>query len=80
MVLNLVKLTGQVLFCLILSAYQNVATQLKELKIIIRKLTNLELGKLEILNSRFTFSADPIYGQSAAFFFATVSRDITPNP
>jgi IS5 family transposase len=59
MVLNLVKLTGQVPFCLMLSVYENAAIQLKELKIIIRKFTNLELGKLEILNSHLTFSADP---------------------
>jgi IS5 family transposase len=59
MVLNLVKLAGQVLFCLILSIYENSAIQLKALEIIIRKLANLEWGKLAILNSRFTFSADP---------------------
>ena len=59
MVLNLVKLTGQVLFCLILSVGKNAAIQLKGLKITIRKLTNVELGKLAILNSHFTFSADP---------------------
>jgi hypothetical protein len=59
MVLNLVKLTGQVLFCLMLSVYENATTQLKELKIIIRKLTNLEPAKLAILNEGFTFSADP---------------------
>jgi transposase, IS5 family len=58
LVLNLVKLTGQVLFCLLLSVHQKVAPQFQ---IIIRKLTKLEPAKLVILNNSFTFSADPNY-------------------
>jgi IS5 family transposase len=45
MVLNLVKLTGQVLFCLLLSVHQKAAPQLK---IIISKLSKLEPVKLAI--------------------------------
>jgi hypothetical protein len=59
LVLNLVKLTGQVLFCLMLSVVKNAIIQLKQLRIIIRNLIDLEPIKLAILNSSFTFSADP---------------------
>jgi transposase, IS5 family len=59
MVLNLVKLTGQVLFCPILSTSDFLSSILKVLKINIRKLTCLEPGKFGIFNPNFTFSADP---------------------
>jgi hypothetical protein len=46
MVLNLVKLTGQVLFCPLLHVCENAPIRLRELAIIIRKFARLELGKL----------------------------------
>jgi hypothetical protein len=48
MVLNLVKLTGHVLFCLILSVFKYSSRPIKDSKINVGKLTSLNLGKLAI--------------------------------
>ena len=59
MVLNLVKLTGQVPFCLILSILNSRVLELK--KIITRMENYLPSTKLAISKVTFTYSADPKY-------------------
>jgi len=59
MVLNLVKLTGQVPFCLILSALTLLSKAIRKYQYEYKKIRKLQYLKLAVSNLTFTYSADP---------------------
>jgi len=61
MVLNLVKLTGQVPFCLILSALTLLSKAIRKYQYEYKKIRKLQYLKLAVSKLPFTYSADPKY-------------------
>ncbi len=59
MVLNLVKLTGQVPFCLILSALTLLSKAIRKYQYEYKKIRKLQYLKLAVSKLPFTYSADP---------------------